>query len=484
MLKTIIFDIDGTLWHTGASYIYAYHRLCELYGVNERRSNEEIAECLGVKIDKVLRFLFPQVEDQSKLTLEALRFSVEYLTAHADECCFEGVTELLQKLSEQYDLYLVSNCIKDYADAFLRLSGTKAFIKGIYTIEDGEKTENIAKISRGSEGKLLFVGDSTDDYESLTDRYTQFFCYAKYGYKNCERYDYSIEKPLELNDVVRQISVKERQSGGVPYRVFSLGDNQITLIRKSSELSFFGFVKYADDRFEELVKELKSSCSTRLIGPIDFSTYYPYRFAADNFDFRLYPDLAGEKELPVFLENGFSVHKEYISTLAEIDFDKVATFRSVSLPEGYRMEELHGDEVYAHLSELYDVASSVFEKAYLNEPISREDFIDIYVGALKDVLPDLLMVYHNEEPVAFCFCYEDPEKRFYVCKTIGVKATERSRKIIYKLLEGAFAMMKKRGHLCVLLHFRMVKDKKLFAPLGKRTIRQKKYILVELCRDK
>lgn len=483
MLKTVIFDIDGTLWHTGTSYVYAYHKLCDHYGVMERKSNDEIKACLGIKIDQVLRYLFPQVEDQGKLAFQAMNYSIEYLMAHAGECCFDGVTELLRQVSGDYDVYLVSNCLKGYAQAFVQISDTADYIKAIYTIEDGEKAENIKKIAKETDGKLLFVGDSTDDYMALSDRYTQYFCYAKYGYKPCEQYEYAIEAPMELKAVLARIALKERQSGGTPYRVFSRGDNQITLIPKGKDHSYFGFVKCADENFDAVVKELLAGSTGKLIGPIDFNTYYPYRFALDHYDLKLYPDLPGEKELPFFLKNGFRLHQEYVSVLAQMDCDACQRFAKVMLPREYCVRQWHGEEVYAHLDDIFAVASSAFAQAYLYESIERQEFMDIYVTALRQINPDLVVIYHREEPIAFCFCYEDPEKRFYVCKTIGMKKDERSSKVVFTLIYRAYEMMRKKGYTDILYHFRRRNAEKTFGLLSKRNLCTKKYALLEYDRD-
>ncbi|MBQ6701688.1 MAG: HAD family hydrolase [Clostridia bacterium] len=484
MLKAVIFDIDGTLWQTGASYIYSYNKLCDLYGITNRKTDEEVLMGLGIRLELLLEYLVPDTEKTNELAFLAVNYSVEYLKAHENECCFDGVCNLLARVSEEYSVYLVSNCPRLYADTFMQISGTADYIKGIYTIEDGEKTDNINKIAKETEGKLLYVGDSTEDYDALTDRYTQYFCYAKYGYNTCDRYDYSIDLPSELSDVLRRIEIKERQSGGAPYRVFSKGDNQITLIRKGNDLSYFGFVKCIDDRFNDVVRELREVCDTKLIGPIDFNTFYSYRFALDHYDLRLYPDLVGERELPFFLQNGFLFHQEYVSILAEADLDACKRFDRIALPSEYSVKELHGDEVYSYLDDVYDVAVSAFEQAYLYEPIDRKDFIDIYVKALKQIIPDMLIIYHLDKPIGFCFCYEDPEKRFYVCKTVAIKSDERNSRVLSVLIKGTFDMMKQRGHKDILHHFKMRKATKPFNLYSKNILCTKRYTLLEYESDK
>ena len=98
MLKNVVFDLDGTLWQTTDSYVYAYHQLCAFYGLEEKVSDEIVKTYLGVRLDKLLNELFPTVEDKHTLAYRALGYSVEYLTQHPKDCCFDGVRELLENL--------------------------------------------------------------------------------------------------------------------------------------------------------------------------------------------------------------------------------------------------------------------------------------------------------------------------------------------------------------------------------------------------
>ena len=299
MLKNIVFDLDGTLWQTTDSYVYAYHKLCAFYGLEEKVSDEVVKTYLGVRLDKLLNELFPTVEDKRTLAYRALGYSVEYLTMHPNHCCFDGVKELLETLRHKYNLYIVSNCLKEYVEAFFKISGTEHCIQAFYTIEAGEKCEHLQRIAKGvenAEEKTLFVGDCDDDYISVKDRYQTQFVYAQYGYRPCAAYDYKIEKPLELLSVIEKMAVKERQLSGKKYRAFSCGDNQVTLIHNGNGTSYFGYVSYVDDGIERAIEALKEEFlqakeqgqTKELIGPIDGNTFYKYRLAIDHFDVKFY----------------------------------------------------------------------------------------------------------------------------------------------------------------------------------------------------
>ena len=56
-IKRIIFDLDGTLWQTRSSYVYAYQKLCEQYNI-KLSSYDEVLKYMGVKVDILLKELF------------------------------------------------------------------------------------------------------------------------------------------------------------------------------------------------------------------------------------------------------------------------------------------------------------------------------------------------------------------------------------------------------------------------------------------
>ena len=84
MIKNIVFDLDGTLWQTRDSYIYAYRKLCEKYHKTPLNGFSEVLKYMGVKVDVLLKDLFPEIIDQRELIREALLFSIEFYHKGSD----------------------------------------------------------------------------------------------------------------------------------------------------------------------------------------------------------------------------------------------------------------------------------------------------------------------------------------------------------------------------------------------------------------
>lgn len=484
MLQTVIFDLDGTLWQTGDSYLYAYHKLCAHYGVRQTVSDDTILACLGVKLEHFLPKLFPMVTDQMELAYRAMGYSIEYILLHPEGCCYEGVSQMLQQLSRDYEVYIVSNCLDRYVETFLTLSGTRDFVSAFYTIESGSKLEHIARIAANAQGKVLLVGDSDDDYDSIPDHEKILFCYASYGYKPCNHYAYAISCPLDLLQVTRDLQIKERQLQGKSYRVLSWKNNQLTYIRNPNGSAYFGYIRYADQGFDRVIRQLKDISADGVLGPIDSNTFYAYRMAVDHFTWRLYPDcVSDERVFKAFTENGFHITQFYTSTLATVNHKIWNLAKQATLPASYRVIHAAGEAAYQYLDDIYDVAVDAFARADFYEPISRKDFVEIYMRSLSAVTPDLLMIYEGEKPVGFCFCYEDPEKRFYVCKTIAVKSDQRNRNLLLVLIDRSYQMMHDRGYDTVLYHFQNDRSKVLSRIFKGCTLRQKRYALMEYRHD-
>lgn len=147
------------------------------------------------------------------------------------------------------------------------------------------------------------------------------------------------------------------------------------------------------------------------------------------------------------------------------------------------MEILHEKDVFSRLEDIYNLSLEAFSQAYLYEPIDFDDFKDIYIKGIEKFSVDLVIIYRKATPIAFSFCYEDPLKRFYVCKTIAIKKSERNKNVIFRLIDCSFEAMEQRGYDKVLLHFRNLKERGYFTLLNRTLIKSKKYALLEFKND-
>ncbi|MDE7162058.1 MAG: hypothetical protein K2N65_04785, partial [Anaeroplasmataceae bacterium] len=317
-----------------------------------------------------------------------------------------------------------------------------------------------------------------EDYLAIKDHKKIVFCYASYGYKVAEEYDYKINSLEEITQVLPKIFYKEKILENVPYEIFSVKDSNCTVMYKDM-ICYFGFLETStlenDCRLIEKLKKI----SKPLLGPMNGNTWYSYRISLNEFDFRLYPDCINDQTLlNLFLVAGFVVKDKYSSTLATINERIWERGKKIQLNSSYRIVQVHHEECYKYLDELYEVASLAFQNASYYEPISKEEFKTLYIKNIQLCQPDLVLIYYKESLVAFNFCYEDLEKRFYVCKTTAILPEHRSMKIILKLIDVSYQMMCSYGYKQVLYHFQNDQTKTLYPIFKDHILKQKFYGLL------
>jgi phosphoglycolate phosphatase len=104
--------------------------------------------------------------------------------------------EVLQALSEKYELYIVSNCQEGYIEAFYAYHGLEKYFRdfenpGRTGLSKGENIKLLMK--RNGLEAPVYVGDTAGDQKAAKDAGIPFV-YAKYGFGDVEDYDYAIER--------------------------------------------------------------------------------------------------------------------------------------------------------------------------------------------------------------------------------------------------------------------------------------------------
>lgn len=160
------------------------------------------------------------------------------------------------------------------------------------------------------------------------------------------------------------------------------------------DTGFFGFFELelkpgypdtADALLRSACDWLRAQRVKQIIGPIDFSTWFPYRFRLDDRDERIFawepvnpPEYAGMLET-----TGFEIADQYSSTafgdLAAVSDRLEPAYRS-ALDAGYSFREFGRTRIDADLPALYRISLDAFRDNYLFEPISEDLFARLYVN--------------------------------------------------------------------------------------------------------
>lgn len=209
MIDSIIFDLDGTLWDSTEGVCKEWQEVLdkrEDIGLNV--TVELFRSVMGLSFDEIAKRLFPDLDEEQRMNLldECSAGECDYLSEHGGKL-FEDIENTLEKLSEKYKLFIVSNCQKGYIESFLKAHKLEKYFidfecPGNTGLHKGENNKLI--IDRNKLTNPIYIGDTQGDANSAKFAGIPFV-YAKYGFGNVDEYDYSIEsfKDLLEHDILK-----------------------------------------------------------------------------------------------------------------------------------------------------------------------------------------------------------------------------------------------------------------------------------------
>ncbi len=186
MKQGIIFDMDGTVWDSAEKVAESWNIAIKKNGMLDKvLTTEDIQGVMGRTMDKIADALFDELskEDRMQLMKECCDYENEYLREQGG-ILYPELEATLQKLGEQYPLYIVSNCQAGYIEAFLDHYGFWKYFKDIecYGNNLKQKGENIRLLADRNElDEAVYVGDIQGDYDASMQAGVGFI-HAAYGF--------------------------------------------------------------------------------------------------------------------------------------------------------------------------------------------------------------------------------------------------------------------------------------------------------------
>lgn len=210
MKKGIIFDVDGTLWDACAIVAESWNLYLEKYekDVEVRLTEQDLRRVMGMTMSGIADTLFGILpkERRMKVTGGCFAFEVEYLKDKGG-ILYPDLKETLRSLSQEYHLYIVSNCQVGYIEDFIQGSGLGDIIEDFESFGNTgqEKSCNIRLLAeRNHLDQAVYVGDTLGDYHSTREAGLPFI-HARYGFGKVEESVPYINGLKELPEMVRKI---------------------------------------------------------------------------------------------------------------------------------------------------------------------------------------------------------------------------------------------------------------------------------------
>ncbi|MFJ8526676.1 HAD-IA family hydrolase [Bacillus sp. NPDC094106] len=178
MQQAVIFDMDGTLFQTN---LILEPALVETFDVlraeglwNEETPIEKYREIMGVPLQVVWETLCPnhslQVREKSNDTFHEKLIELIKLNRGA---LYPYTVEVLERLSQNYNLYIASNGQVEYLQAIVDTYELNRFIKKVYSIQSissGHKSDLVKNVvEENNIVKGTVVGDRLSDINAAKD---------------------------------------------------------------------------------------------------------------------------------------------------------------------------------------------------------------------------------------------------------------------------------------------------------------------------
>ncbi len=209
----LIFDLDGTLWDASEACILAWNMTLEKFGIKSFRVTKKIvAGFSGRLLNDILAENLPFIpQDQYNHFIELYAVQEANQMRATKGILYPDAKASLEKLSEKYPLFIVSNCQQGYIENFLEQQGLQTYFRDFESSGNtgNPKRENImAIISRNRLFHPVYVGDTPGDYEA--SRWNQIpFIYASYGFGALSSADHPIGQLSDLISLLEPIDKQE-----------------------------------------------------------------------------------------------------------------------------------------------------------------------------------------------------------------------------------------------------------------------------------
>ena len=209
-MKSLIFDIDGTLWDTRAIVARGYNVELERLGRPDLfLTAEYLTSLFGKTAQEIADVIFRDYPAGERLGLIMNCMETERVVLRADPCQvgYEGVKETLLALKKEYRLFVVSNCECGYPEIMMEKLGLQDVFEdhmchGDTGLPKGDTIRLL--MERNAVTEAVYIGDTQGDCDASRAAGIPFI-FCAYGFGSPDRYDARLEDFRQLPEVLKDL---------------------------------------------------------------------------------------------------------------------------------------------------------------------------------------------------------------------------------------------------------------------------------------
>lgn len=209
MTKAILFDLDGTLWHTSDVILPIWNEVLKNHPETTKQITlDEMNSYMGKTIEQIASIMLPELSEENGINIikECCAVEVPYLEKSGGHL-YKNLEEVLRALSGKYFLGIISNCQCGYIESFLKAHKLEKYfsdfeMSGRTQLTKGENISLVIK--RNGIDSAFYVGDTIGDQIASKDANVPFV-FAEYGFGNTENPKYIIHTFSELLEISEKV---------------------------------------------------------------------------------------------------------------------------------------------------------------------------------------------------------------------------------------------------------------------------------------
>ena len=209
-IKNIIFDLDGTLWDSREQILNAWNKVlkdkCNLY-LNIDDFNDLMGKTSEDYKNAFFKNYTPEEADYFLKLCE--NEEVIYLKKHGGNI-FKNSISTIKKLTQNYNLFIVSNCQNGYIESFLSHYNLNQYFKdfecnGRTGYPKDKNIKLIMERNNLSNSNTCYIGDTYGDYISTINN-NILFIHATYGFGKCNQATHYINDISEITELISKMN--------------------------------------------------------------------------------------------------------------------------------------------------------------------------------------------------------------------------------------------------------------------------------------
>ena len=203
-------DIDGTLWNTTGVVAKAWNKAIADCGFDAALVNASgLQKEFGKPMNVIADDLWPNLNQEQKNILmeKCCQREQEAIEENQSDITYPEVRETIKKLSDRFDIYIVSNCQSGYIELTMKKNGIESFIRDHECYGDTKKgkADNLRSLVERNHIKApVYVGDTQGDADACREAGVKFI-FASYGFGSVQEFDAKVDAFGQLLDLLQNL---------------------------------------------------------------------------------------------------------------------------------------------------------------------------------------------------------------------------------------------------------------------------------------